>query len=151
MNMTREPLPVPSSRTRVAPARGIPGWVVALVGVGALLTAAGAVIALADPAMLLGPHEQVSDAVRVYADYLFARNFALSATLIVTLLIGARRPLAGLMTLTAVIQASDLAVDAATGRWMLAPGLLVFTAAFLLGAHRLVDHPLWRTATWREQ
>jgi hypothetical protein len=111
---------------------------------------AGAVIAIADPAMLLGPGDHVTDAVRVYAGYLFSRNLALAVMLIATLVMRARRVLAGLMVLTAAIQILDTAVDAATGRWILVPGLLVFTAAFLLGAHRLADQPLWCPAAWRD-
>ena len=48
------------------------------------------------------------------------------------------------------IQVIDVVVDAATGRAMLAPGLLLIGVAFLFGAHRLSDQPLWRAATWRD-
>lgn len=131
-------------------ARAIPGWVATIVGVGALLTTAGAVIAIADPAMLLGPGEPVTAAVHVYAGYLFARNLALTLALIATVVMRARRMLVGLMVLTGAIQVIDVVVDAATGRAMLVPGLLVFAAAFILGANRLADQPLWRAATWRD-
>jgi hypothetical protein len=88
--------------------------------------------------MLLGPDDHVTDAVRVYAGYLFSRNLAVAGTLIAAFAVRARRLLAGLMVLTAAIQILDTAVDAATGRWILVPGLLVFAATFLVGAHRLV-------------
>lgn len=140
----------PPAKPTASTTQAIPGWLATIVGLGALLTTAGAVIAIADPAMLLGAGEHVTDAVRVYAGYLFSRNLVLAVMLIVTLIMRARRMLAGLMVLTAAIQALDVVVDAATGRWILVPGLLVFTVAFLLGAHRLVDQPLWRPATWRD-
>lgn len=154
MTMTHRPLRTRSSTPPVEPTastpQAIPGWVATIVGLGALLTTAGAVIAIADPAMLLGAGEHVTDAVRVYAGYLFSRNLVLAVVLIVTLMMRARRMLAGLMVLTAAIQALDVVVDTVTGRWILVPGLVVFTVAFLLGARRLVDQPLWRPATWRD-
>ena len=141
----------PSPVEQAAPAmRAIPGWVATIVGVGALLTTAGAVIAIADPAMLLGPGEHVTDAVHVYAGYLFARNLALTLALIATLVMQARRMLTGLMVLTGAIQLLDVVVDAATGRAMLVPGLLLIGVAFLFGARRLADQPLWRAAAWRD-
>jgi hypothetical protein len=51
------------------------------------------------------------------------------------------------MVLAAAVQGMDTAVDAITGRWTLVPGLLIFTTSFLLGARRLADQPLWRTAS----
>lgn len=146
----RAPSPTPLAGPTAPHAHAIPRWLTTIVGLGALLTTAGAVIAVADPTMLLGPGEHVTEAVRVYADYLFSRNLALAIMIIAMLLIRARRVLAGLMVLTATIQVLDAAMDAVTGRWTLVPGLLVFTAAFLLGAHRLVDQPLWRRAAWRD-
>jgi hypothetical protein len=44
---------------------------------------------------------------------------------------------AALMALTALMQIFDIALDAATARWVLIPGLVVFGAAFALGATRL--------------
>jgi hypothetical protein len=134
--------------TPPASARAIPGWVATVVGLGALLTIAGAVIAIADPAILLDPADHVTGAVRVYAGYLFARNLALGVMLIALLALRARHLLVGLMVLTAAIQVLDVAVDAATGRWLLVPGLLVFAGAFILGARRLADRPLWRVLAW---
>jgi hypothetical protein len=132
------------------PQTAVPGWLVAIVGLGIALTALGAVVAIADPALLLGPGEQVTGATRVYAGYLFSRNLALAAALTAALAIGARRQVVGLVTLAGLIQALDVAVDAATGRWVLVPGLTVLTALFFVAARRLAGQPLWRPGTWRD-
>ena len=55
----------------------IPWWISIVVILGAVLTAAGAVISKVDPTILTngGP---ITDAARVYADYLFARSLPLA-------------------------------------------------------------------------
>jgi hypothetical protein len=127
------------------------GWLFPVVGTGALLTAAGAVIAITDPALLLGPHDRVTDAVRVYAAYLFSRNLALAVVLVVALAARARRVLAALLLLTALVQLLDAAVDATTGRWVLVPGLVVLVGGFLLGADRLYDRRMWKVNIWGDR
>jgi hypothetical protein len=67
----------------------LPWWLRAIVILGALLMAAGALIALIHPALLVSPDAHVNEAVRVYAGYLFSRNLAIAAMLLVTLAIGA--------------------------------------------------------------
>ena len=57
-------------------------WVKAVVVLGALLFATGAVLALVRPAMLASPHDEVNGAVRVYAGYLASRNTALAVMLV---------------------------------------------------------------------
>ena len=114
----------------------IPWWVSLIVILGALLTATGAVISKVDPTILTngGP---ITDATRVYADYLFARNLPLAVMLLVLLMIRDRRMLAGFMVLTALIQMVDVINDLIRGDFLLAPGLLVFAIVFLIGAWRL--------------
>ena len=122
--------------------RRIPGWVIAVVCIGALLTGAGAAISLIDPALLLAPGEAVTGGVQTYAGYLFSRDLAMAAALLIAL--GLRRPrlLAAFMALTAAVQILDVMVDAATARWALVPGLTVFAATFAFGASRLVGSGL---------
>jgi len=93
----------------------------------------------------------ITDAARVYADYLFARNLPLSLMLLILLAIGARRMLAGFMVLVALIQVLDVINDLFRGDFLLVPGLLVFAIVFLLGAWRLFGQAIWHVDAWRDQ
>ena len=143
--MTPPPPPIRSTASTA-----LPWWVATIVLLGAALMAAGGVIALVHPALLLAPGERMNQAARVYADYLVARDLAVAIVLGVLLAMRVRRMLAGLLVLTALIQLLDAGLDAATGRLTLVPGLLVLTAAFLVGAGRLCGQALWQAATWRD-
>lgn len=126
-----------------------PLWVSIVVILGALLTVTGAVIGKVDPTLLTGGGA-MTETARVYADYLFARNLALAAMLLLLLAIRARRTLAGFMVLIALIQLIDIGDDLARGAWLLVPGLLVFAIVFLLGAWRLFGRAVWHIDAWRE-
>ncbi|HLZ56793.1 MAG TPA: hypothetical protein VKR06_07575 [Ktedonosporobacter sp.] len=126
----------------------IPWWIYLIVIVGALLTVTGAIISKVDPAMLTNDGT-ITDAVRVYADYLFARNLPLALMLLLLLTLRARPMLAGFMVLTALIQIVDVTNDLIRGDLLIVPGLLVFAMVFLLGAWRLFGQPLWRVDAWR--
>jgi hypothetical protein len=128
----------------------LPKWLPLIVVPGALLLAAGAIIALVKPAMLASPGIEINGAVHVYAGYLVARNLALALLLLVTLSMGARQPLSTLMALTATIQILDAVMDAVEGRWPLIPGVLVIGALFLLGAARITGSPIWKANAWRD-
>jgi len=144
--MTTHASPSASGGTRDG-RRHTPWWVTVVVIVGALLTAAGAVIALIDPALLSGPDASITTAVSVYARYTFSGNVALALVLLATLALRAHRILAGLMVLTALIQLIELIDDLFGGRAVLAPGLALFAVVFLLGAARLSGHAPWRQAS----
>ena len=107
-----------------------PLWVSLIVILGALLTITGAVISKLDPT-LLTDGSPMTEATRVYADYLFARNLALAVML-------------------ALIQLLDVGDDLARGAFVLVPGLLVFAIVFLLGAWRLFRRAVWHIEAWRE-
>jgi hypothetical protein len=128
-----------------------PWWLSGSVVLGALLLAAGGLIALIHPAMLVSPDAETNGAVRVYAGYLVSRNLALAVMLFVMLGVRARGVLSGLMVLTAFIQLLDAAMDCVEGRWPLVPGVLVFAIVFLLGAARLSGRPFWKLAAWRDE
>ena len=128
----------------------LPKWLLLIVVPGALLLAAGAIIALINPAMLASPGIAINGAVHVYAGYLVARNLALAVLLLVTLSMGARSSLSTLMVLTALIQFFDAAMDMVEGRWPLIPGVVVFAVVFLFGAARITGAPIWRAAAWRD-
>ena len=122
----------------------IPWWVSLIVIVGALLLTVGAIVGLTNPAMLVPPNAQITDAVRIYAGYFVSRNLALAAMLLLMLSLRSRRILSGLMALTAVIQVFDAVLDAMEGRWTLVPGVLLLGVAYLIGVVRLSGREFWR-------
>src|SRR5450432_3132434 len=91
----------------------IPWWLRIAVVTATLLVAAGGVIALVHPAMLVSPHDEINGAVHIYAGYLASRNLAMAAMLLCLLVAGARKQLAGLLTLIAFIQIADAVIDSA--------------------------------------
>ncbi len=124
---------VPNART--------PWWVTAIVILGALLMATGAVIALLQPARLVPPHDEINGAVHVYAGYFAARALALAIMLMAALTLRARAMLQSLMLLTVVIQALDLVMDCLEARWAVIPGVLVLGLLFLAAWARLARRP----------
>jgi hypothetical protein len=125
-------------------------WVNAIVVLGAVLLGAGAVIALMHPIMLVSPHDQINEAVRIYAGYFAARNLGLAILLLVTLALRARKMLGSLMLLTAFIQVVDAAIDCFEGRWAVVPGVIVLGIIFFAGAARLSGYGFWRIEAWRQ-
>src|SRR5438876_7838918 len=128
----------------------IPLWIAIVVILGSLLTAAGAIISKVDPTLLTN-NSPMTDAARVYTDYLFARNLPLAVMLLFLLAVKARRMLAGFMVLTAFIQLVDVINDLARGAVVLVPGLLVFAIVFLIGAWQLFGQAFWHVDAWREK
>lgn len=127
----------------------MPLWVRLIVILGALLTFVGAVIALAHPALLVSPHDEINRAVQIYAGYMAARNLALAFMLVALLVVGARRSLGNLMVLVGLIQLLDVCMDVYEGRWAVVPGVLVFGLIFLIGATRLSDgNSFWKHRAW---
>ena len=126
-----------------------PLWVSIIVILGALLTLTGAVISKVDPTLLTNG-SPMTDAARIYADYLFARNLSLAVLLLLLLVVRARRMLAGFMVLIALIQLVDVVDDLVRGAFLLVPGLLVFAIVFLLGAGRLFGQAVWHVDAWRD-
>ena len=127
----------------------IPLWVSIVVILGALLTITGAVISKVDPTLLTNGGS-MTDAARVYADYMFARNLAVAILLLFLLAARARRMLAGFMVLTALIQTIDVFDDLARGAFALVPGLVLFAVVFFVGASLLFGRPFWQMAAWRK-
>jgi hypothetical protein len=128
-----------------------PRWVDAAVVLVALLFAAGGVIALVRPALLVASGADIDPAARVYAGYLASRDCALAVALIVLLVLRARQLLAGALLLAALVQAMDIVVDAGSGRLVLVPGLVLLAALMIAAATRLARRPVWRAASWRER
>lgn len=128
----------------------IPLWVSIVVILGVLLTATGAVISKVNPTLLTNG-SPMTEADRVYADYMFARNLPLAVMLLFLLAVRARRMLAGFMVLTALIQLVDVINDLSRGVFVLVPGLLVFAIVFLIGAWQLFGQAFWHVDAWRER
>lgn len=128
----------------------IPVWVGAVVVLGALLMATGAILALVRPAMLVSPHDEISSAVRTYAGYLTSRNLTIAIMLLAALVLRARRMLNSLVLLTALIQVFDAVLDGVEGRWPLVPGVAILGVLFLFSSARLCGYPFWRVEAWRQ-
>ena len=126
----------------------IPLWVSIVVILGALLTTTGAVISKVDPTLLTNG-STMTEAARVYADYMFARNLSLAVMLLFLLGVRARRMLAGFMVLIALIQIVDVINDLTRGDFLIVTGLLVFAIVFLVGAYALFGLAIWHVNVWR--
>lgn len=123
----------------------IPWWLRAVVILGALLLATGAVLALVHPAMLVSPHDEINGAVHIYAGYLASRNLALAIMLVALLSLSAKHALSNMMVLVALVQLLDAGIDCAEGRWILVPGVVLLGLLFFIGAVRLTGYPFWRS------
>ncbi|HUD54149.1 MAG TPA: hypothetical protein VMR02_02900 [Terracidiphilus sp.] len=132
------------------PNEQIAWWVQLTVVLGALLTAAGAVIALIHPAMLVSPQDEINGAARIFAGYFAARNLGLTVALLALLAIRAKRALGYILALAGVIQLIDTAIDCVEGRWPIVPGVFILGLVFLFAAAKLCGHPLWKRQAWTE-
>lgn len=134
---------ISASPSSEEPARitSMPWWLILIVILGATLMAAGALIALLHPAMLVSPRDTINGAVRIYAGYLVSGNLALAVMLLVTLSAGSRESLRTLTILTAFVQLLDAGMDGFDGRWALVPGVLLFAIAFFVAAAWLSRYP----------
>lgn len=102
----------------------------------------GAIVALVNPAILVGKGEHIDSAARIYAGYLASRNLAIAAMLLGTLIasIQSAGSIGGLriiMLLTAGVQMLDPGIDCIEGRWVVAPGVAIIGFVFLFGAGRV--------------
>ncbi len=133
-----------------APRSVLPWWLPVIVIIGAFLLILGAIVALVQPAMLVGAGEEINGAVRVYAGYLVSRNLAIAAMLLGTLAVRARAALSHVMVLTAAVQIFDAGIDCFERRWTLVPGIIVLGILFFVGAGRTLGKPLWKVDSWRD-
>jgi len=126
----------------------IPLWVRVFVVAGGLLMALGGVIALVNPSMLMSPHDEITNGVKIMAGYVVARNIALGFFLPLLLALRAHRALASMMVLVGSIQILDVIMDCIEGRWVIVPGVLVLGILYLIAAARVSGAPFWRRAAW---
>lgn len=149
MNAPARPLPASDLKPPQSVVR-IPLWVSIVVTLGALLTLSSAVISKIDPSLLTNGNP-MTDSARIYADYMFARDLALAAMLLLLLVVRARRMLAGFMILTVLIQLVDIIDDLFRGTFLpLLPVVFVFAIVFLLAAGRLFGRAIWHVDAWRD-
>jgi hypothetical protein len=127
-----------------------PARVQVIAILGATLLALGAFLALLNPALLVGKGEQMNNAARVFAGYLVSRNLSLAALLAGALALRARKALGALITLTALIQFVDAAVDCYEQRWAIVPVVVVLGLAFLIGAGSTLGRSVWKIEVWRD-
>jgi hypothetical protein len=126
----------------------IPVWVSAIVIVGAVLMAAGAVIAEVNPQMLAAPNATINTATHVYAAYLVSRNLVLAVMLLAALAWRAKPVLHTLLVAVAFIQIADAVLDALEGRWPIVPGVFVLGTLFFIAAARISGAAFWKRAAW---
>jgi hypothetical protein len=119
-------------------------WPRAIAVLGALLLAAGALIALFRPVMLVSAHDEINGAVHIYAGYFASRNLALTIMLIAVLRLGAKGMLRNLLLLVAFIQLLDAAMDVIEGRWPVAIGVVVLAVLFFMASGSLSGLPFWK-------
>ena len=110
--------------------------------------AAGGIIALVNPAMLVSPQDQINGAVHTYAGYLASRNLCIAALLLVLMTMRKTRALGNLLVLAAFIQLADAILDAVEGRWPIVPGVLVLGMLFFFAAARLSGYAFWKKKAW---
>lgn len=131
------------------PTSPIPVWPRLIALLGAVLMAAGGIIALAHPATLTPPDEAINAAVRVYAGYTASRNLVIAVALGAMLLVPARTALGHLMLLIGFIQIADACFDCLEHRWVIVPGVIALGVLFILAAARLLNRPFWKRAAWQ--
>jgi hypothetical protein len=144
-----------SARSSTHPSRSeraaLPWWLRTTIVIGALLMATGALMALLHPASLVSPYDEINGAVHIYAGYFAARNLTLALLLLAAMGFRARGALNTLILLTAFIQVLDAGIDCVEGRWIIAPGVVVFAILLFIGSAVLSGHPFWRIEAWRQE
>ena len=126
-------------------------WVRIVVGIGAVLLIAGALISLWHPILLVSAHDEINPAVRVFAAYTFSRDLGLAIVLATALLLRARATLNGMLLLAGFIQMLDVFTDCLDHRWAIVPGAVVIGAVFFLAAASLSGAPFWKIQAWKHE
>jgi hypothetical protein len=140
-----------SSNMKSAERVGPVWWVTGVVIVCAVLLMIGAVLALVRPGLLGNLADPMTTTVRVYADYVVARDGVLAIFLVLLLVARAGRALSTALLIVALIQAADVVLDAFQGRVAIVPLAAVIAIACITAAVRHSDLPLWRISNWRER
>ena len=137
-----------SDSERLTGGPSYPWWLYLVIYFGSFLLIAGALIALIDPMLLVGPGQQLTVGVKIYAGYLVSRNLTIGLLLLFAERMNARASLCTLMLATALIQFVDGVIDLIEQRWTIIPVVLAIGTAFLIGARRVAGNSLWRPGSW---
>ena len=128
-----------------------PWWLRTTVILGSLLMFTGAVLALANPQMLVYPGATINDASRTFAGYFFGRNLVLAIFLLAALFQRARGTLNMLMLLTGIIQVIDVVLDCVERRWPIVPIVAIFAVMLFVSSARLSGLLFWKAGAWKER
>ena len=130
-------------------AEGRIGWPVTVVVIaGAAVVLAGGLLAWFNPGQLLPPNTPIGTGTHLYAARMAARALPLGLALLLLLALRARKMLAGLLVLVAVIEVGDCVSAVVYRDWVELPGALV-TVAFIWAASALLGAPCWTARAWR--
>jgi hypothetical protein len=140
---------VQANSSLVSDKSAIGRWPKAIAVLGALLLAAGAVIALFHPVVLVSSHDEMNGAVHIYAGYFASRNLALAIMVVAALCFGAKGMLNDLLLLVALIQLLDAVMDVVEGRWPVATGVVGLAVLFLIASVSLSGYPFWKSHAWK--
>jgi hypothetical protein len=127
----------------------LPWWAHSIVLLGVLLLSTGALVALLHPVLLVPAHDQMSEAVHIYAGYFASRNLGLALIILTAMGLRAKGPMNTLMLLTALIQVLDAGMDLAEGRWVIVPGVVVLAALFFAASFGVSGYPFWKLQAWK--
>jgi hypothetical protein len=127
-----------------------PWWLRTTVILGSLLMVTGAILALANPQMLVYPGATINDASRTFAGYFFGRNLVLAIFLLAALHQRAKARLNTLMLLTGFIQVIDVVLDCVERRWPIVPIVAIFAVMLFAGSARLSGTPFWKAHAWKQ-
>jgi hypothetical protein len=87
--------------------------------------------------------------LRIYADYLVARNGVLALVLLLLLVGRAGHTLVVALLAVGAIQVVDVILDAVQGRVAVIPAAALIGIACIAAAFRHSSAPLWNASTWR--
>ena len=141
MSQPHDHEPVEARRLNLDQGR-YPWWVWLITVGGSILMIVGAIIALIDPALLVGGGGQTNETANVYASYFVSRNLVVGIFLSAAIVVRASGPLRTMLLLTAAIQLSDAVLDCFERRWSVVPVALFIGLMSLIAARRVIAIPL---------
>lgn len=92
----------------------------------------------------------MNNAARIFAGYLISRNLSLTARLAGARALRAGKVLGDFLTLTALIQFVDAAVDCSEQRWAVVTVMVLLGLAFLTGPGSALGRSVWKIAPGRD-
>ncbi|HEX3894113.1 MAG TPA: hypothetical protein VHW46_16180 [Terracidiphilus sp.] len=115
-----------------------------------MLSGAGAIVAISQPAMLVAPNAEIGIAAHVFAGYFVARSLAFACVLLLLLVLRVQRVLGQLLALIGLVQFFDAIIDMGEGRWAVVLGVILLGILFLIAAARLCGSAFWHRSAWAD-